>query len=244
MFGLDLVTVGGLFILASNSYYCQMPKPTEINILPETHEIQYDFSHTTEDLSAVHSNTVSPYASGVDTTTGGLRHDAPVVQTQIKWGTQTRERSGASCIWYDTVTVKITLSPTIYIASDYQSDVCRQAILEHEERHVQVDRDVMNRFAQRLGASLQKAVRAAGAVGPYNVSQQDDMEQKMVTYIQNTIKIEEDAMHTEMRALQSQVDSLDEYERVSKICNAAERAVGHDMSRPEKPRSSHRGYNN
>lgn len=245
MFGLDLVTAGGLFILAANSFHCEMPKPTEINVLPETHEIKYDFSYSTEDLSAVQSDTVSPYAPDIDATTGGLRHDAPLVQTQMKWGVQTRKRSGATCIWYDTVTVKITLRPTIYIASDYQSETCRAAVIEHEERHVQVDRDVMNRFARRLGVSLQKAIKEAGAVGPYNISRQDEIEEKMVAYVENVIEAEEDIMRKEMRALQQQLDSLSEYEAISKICQNAERAVGHDLSRTIKPgKESYRGYNN
>ena len=223
MFGLDLVTVGGLLILASNSIQCAVPKAPQININPVTSEIQYNFSHSSEELSAVRSGTVNPYAPNVDTTTGGLRYDRPKIQTSISWGTRTYTQSGAVCLWYDTINVSIALQPQIFVSRDYKSRACQDAIVKHEERHVQVDREVINKHALKLWQALQATVRDVGALGPFNVAQQENMQTMLVTHIENTIKAQELLLTKDMQARQAAVDSLSEYEAISKICHTAER---------------------
>ncbi len=223
MFGLDLMTVGGLLILATNSIQCTVPKAPQIVVNPVTHDIKYNYSYSSEELSRVDTGSVSPYAPNVDASTGGLRHDTPLIETSLSWGVKTYRHAGASCMWYDKISVTITLRPEIYVSKDYKSDSCREAILQHEERHVQVDRIVMNRYAQELGIALQNKLKSVGAVGPYNESRQDEMQAAMTQYIEDTINAQEAKIQEEMKGLQAQVDSLSEYETISKICHVSER---------------------
>lgn len=235
MFGLDLVTVGSLFILASNSIQCTVREAPQIVINPVTHDILYNFDYSSAQLNRVQSDTKSPYAPEIDATTGGFRYDSPKIETSIRWKIMEYSHSGATCMWYDTIAVDITMQPQIFISRDYKSKTCRDAILRHEEKHVQVDRVVMNRHARKLGQALRKTVRDVGALGPFNKKNLEKMQKVMVTHVEKTIKTQEALLAKSMEKEQARIDSLHEYETISKICNMAERkAAGYRQNNDER----------
>lgn len=197
---------------------CHVPKAPVIQVLPQTANIRYDFNQTTKELTAQGSNTVNPYGGNVDTTTGGLRADAVKMKSNVKMGTLTYPSLGVGCVWYDSVTVNINLNPVIFVAKEYQQEPCRSAILEHETKHVTVDRIVMNKYAAEVGIAVQKAVNDAGAMGPFNVNEMPGHQERLIEHIQSAIKSKELSLEKEMRRQQAGVDTLDEYGRVSKIC--------------------------
>ena len=200
---------------------CSVPKAPVIQVLPRTADIRYDYTQTTAQLSARGSNTVNPYAANVDTTTGGLRADAAKISSNIKMGTQTYPTLNVGCIWYDSIIVNISLAPVIYIAKEYQQEPCKSAITAHEVRHVSVDRDVMNKYAVEIGRSIQGAVNQAGAFGPFNAQEMSQHQDRLIRHIQSAIDSQQLMLEKEMRARQAEVDSAEEYKRVSKICQSA-----------------------
>lgn len=197
---------------------CSVPKAPLIQVLPKTKDIVYDYSQTTKQLTARRTTSPGPYGSNIDTATGGLRADQISTTSNIKMGTLTYQVQNAGCIWYDEVTVNINLNPVIYVAKEYQKEPCKGAILKHELRHVEVDRFVVNKYAQEIGTAIQTAVNKAGAVGPFAVADMSRQQDQLIKQVQAAIKSQEHLLHQEMRTLQSQVDSLEEYERISKIC--------------------------
>jgi len=197
---------------------CSVPKAPLIQVLPKTKDIVYDYSQTTKQLTARRTTSPGPYGSNIDTATGGLRADQISTTSNIKMGTLTYQVQNAGCIWYDEVTVNINLNPVIYVAKEYQKEPCKGAILKHELRHVEVDRFVVNKYAQEIGTAIQTAVNKAGAVGPFAVADMNRQQDQLIKQVQAAIKSQEHLLHQEMRTLQSQVDSLEEYERISKIC--------------------------
>ena len=197
---------------------CSVPKAPTIQVLPKTKDIAYDYSQTTQQLTARRTTSPGPYGSNIDTATGGLRADQISTSSNIKMGTMVYQSQNAGCIWYDEVTVNINLNPVIYVAKEYQKEPCKGAILKHELRHVEVDRFVVNKYAQQIGAAIQNTVNKAGAVGPFPASDMNRQQDQLIKHIQAAIKSQEHLLDQEMRTLQSQVDSLEEYERISKIC--------------------------
>jgi hypothetical protein len=127
------------------------------------------------------------------------------------------------CFSYSNIEIDIDLQPVIFIASEWPEGACRNAILEHEQKHIRVDREVMNEFAQKIGASVQQAVDAIGAVGPVNAAQADQTREFMKQHIQSAVQSLELPLYTEMRRRQADVDSLEEYQRVGGICGPAKR---------------------
>ncbi|QQG35996.1 MAG: hypothetical protein HYS17_10920 [Micavibrio aeruginosavorus] len=197
---------------------CTVPKSPMIQILPKTAEIKYDYSKTTRQLTQQGSNTVNPYAASIDTTTGGLRSDAPKMRSNVKMGTLTYPGLKVGCIWYDTIEVNIDLNPVISIAKEFQKEPCKSAIIKHELKHVSVDREVMNKYANQIGQAVKAAVNQAGALGPFNINEMNAQQDRLMEHIQSAINSQQLALDKEMRQRQAQVDSLEEYEQVSKVC--------------------------
>ncbi len=225
---LDVTQAAGLLWLAAAggpgsaaAVQCTVPKAPVVQILTESADIQYDFNQTSAQLSAQQSNTVNPYAANVDTATGGLRLDQPKISMAVKWGTLTYPSLQVTCFWYDTVTVKIALAPRIFVAKEFGAEPCRSAVVEHELKHVTVDREVMNAYANNVGRTVQDAVNKAGAMGPYNIHETQPVQKMLIQNIEGALSSHELMLYKEMRARQAQVDTLAEYERVGKICESA-----------------------
>lgn len=207
-----------LALLVAANIQCTVPEAPRIYITPRTDPIVYDYSKTSAELGVHQSDTINPYGANVDTSTGGLREDKPQLKMEVFW--KMREYQGGEvCLWYDEVKVDIHLQPKIYIAKEFNKGRCRDAIMTHELKHVQVDRDVMNKYAQLIGQSVQQAVNSMGAVGPYNKHRLDSVQQSMASHIRNAVMQYQLPLQEEMRRRQSQVDSLEEYTAVSKICD-------------------------
>ena len=223
MFGLDLATAAGLLVLAGSTVQCTVPHAPQIVIDPTTAPIEYEFGLTEADLGQFKSNTVNPYAPGTDTATGGLRRDHPSFHTEVKWGTQSYPDRQIACLWYDSIHISITLSPKIYVAKEHSSSACHEAILEHEKKHVAVDRAVINKYAEAIGTAVKQAVDEIGAMGPYNYSELEGVRKQLVSHIYSAVDSQKFLLYQEMAHRQGEVDSLEEYERVSKICHEAEK---------------------
>lgn len=218
--GLDILAVSGWLLLASGKPSCVMQQAPHIVINPVTDPVRYEFNLTAEELGRMQSNTINPYAPDTDSTTGGLRHDQPKMEYSVSWAKVINPDKGTVCLGYQKVRVDIRLSPKIYIAKDKDFKDCRDIIIEHELKHVQVDRKIMNDFSSRLGAAIQAAVNEAGALGPYNTHQTEEIEQQMQNHIKSVISAQELWLKKQMAQQQSNVDSLEEYERISKICQS------------------------
>lgn len=220
MMNLDLLTVSGLLMLASAPVECSFSQTPMINVVPTTQDIRYDFSKSRAELGRFQTQTVSPYAAGVDMMTGGLRRDTPVIRTTIEWHIQTWPRLEQVCMAYSKVNISIELRPEIFVAREYQNNrACHDAILEHERMHVRVDREVMNKYAVKIGQAVKDAVNQTGTVGPYRLSDRPAIERQMVARIENAIEDQKTALHHEMNIRQAEIDTLEEYERISVLCH-------------------------
>lgn len=223
MFGFDALTAAGWLILAS-TMTCTVPKAPEIVINPVSAPIAYEFNLTSAQLDTFKSSTINPYAPGIDTSTGGLRHDRPVVKTEVQWGVQHDQRRTAACLWYEKITVNIELSPKIYIAREERNNkVCREAIKGHELKHVEVDRQVINQYAMDIGRAVKTAVDGAGAMGPYAYNDLAEVQERLVAHVRAAVDSRKLQLYQDMARRQAEVDSLEEYERISKICKESKR---------------------
>lgn len=198
---------------------CVVEKAPSITVKVQTEEIDYDYSRNAAELGKLKTDSVSPYAPGADTVSGGLREDHPEIRSQIEWALKYEPKRNVGCMWYDTIEIIIHLKPKIYVAKEfYASQPCREAILQHERRHVEVDRKVMNKYAAGMGKAVQNAVNNAGAMGPFNMDDQEKIKTLSGKHIESALDSQRLLMEKEMRSLQSQVDSLEEYKRVSSFC--------------------------
>ncbi len=217
-----LLVLAGAHPAAAQNMECAVPEAPSVTVTPVSDEIQYDFSTSSRDLSMKKTDTVSPYPPGTDTATGGLRVDTPTIATAVKYGDATYPSLHQSCLWYHSIDVTIKLSPHIYIAKEYNAlGPCRDAIMAHERHHVDVDREMMNKYSYIIGQAVQDVVNKAGAVGPINADNVANNGQQLIDGVSAAIKTVEQPLQDEMRQRQAQVDSIDEYKRISAICYGA-----------------------
>lgn len=221
MFGTEFLVASGLYLnvnASASGMQCRMDKAPTISVTPASDPVRYDFSQTTQQLTAMKTDTVSPYAPGTVTLTDGIRRDKPTIKTQITQSIQIDPVRNVFCMNYDTITINIHLQPVIFLASEMPPGKCRDAVLEHEQKHVRVDREIINEFSVKIGQSVQGAVNEIGVMGPLNMDQKDQTQVYMNDHIANAIKFIELPLFNEMHRRQAEVDSLEEYNRVNAIC--------------------------
>lgn len=219
VFGPEILAMKAALILAAASgEACTVRKAPSITVKIETEEIDYDYSHTAAALGLMKTDSVSPYSPGADTVSGGLREDHPEIRSQVGWELMSEPYRKIGCLSYDKIDIVIHLDPKIYVAKEFNSGACREAILQHERRHVEVDRKVMNKYGASIGQAVQAAVNSAGALGPFKLEDQEKMKALSSSHIESAINTQKLLMEQEMRRLQGQVDSLEEYKRVSAQC--------------------------
>lgn len=204
---------------------CNITQPPIINISPTTDPIQYDTSKTSAELTAMKSNTISPYGLNVDQTTGGLRQDKPTIETKIKFGILTDPNTQTFCMSYAQIDINIKLQPKIYIAQEYNTGECGRMVLGHEKKHVTTDRWVINKYSNKMGQAILGAVNSAKVIGPFPVSKLEETKELMQNHIISSLDSVKLVMMNEMNIRQQHVDSLEEYERVGQYCQESAETV-------------------
>lgn len=197
---------------------CKVDEAPHVKIAVTTDDIIYDYSHSTRDLSSVKTDTNSPYPPGTDSATGGLREDHPTIHTKMQWDIVWEQKGNMGCMRYKTIDIEMHLRPKIFLAQEFDNGTCRDAVLQHERHHVQVDREVMNKYASVIGRAVQDIVNHVGALGPFNMDNVEAVKKQSSGYITTEMNRIEDVMANELRARQQQVDSLEEYKRVGTFC--------------------------
>lgn len=197
---------------------CREGVTPKVKVSVSTEEIEYDYTKTSRQLSAVKTDTKSPYPPGSDTVTEGLRSDAPSIESKVLWLVDIEQRSKMGCMQYKSVDVNIHLQPKILIARDYNRGACREAILKHERKHVEVDREVMNKYARVISKAVKSVIDRAGTTGPFPIADRKRVQKKSYDDISRTIDHIQKVMMDELQDRQQEVDNLHEYESVAKIC--------------------------
>lgn len=219
MIGLDYL-VAGYFHLASGSIECKLKKAPQIHVSASDTNVRYDHTKTQKQLDALGTDTVSPYGKNVQTHVGGLMAGEVSISQNIRIMQETWPNMNAGCLYIDSLKVNIHIKPVIYIARDYPKTGCMyKAIMEHEKKHIQVDRMIVNKYTNIIIHGLDKALKKVGyAHGPFSKGALQQQQAMLQQYSQDIVKQYSEAMSAERRKLQQDVDNLREYERVQAQC--------------------------
>ncbi len=224
MFGIDPLTVSTLLVLAAGGRALECPdrEPTKINMVPKTADVEYDPSQTLAEIQEYSMDTVDPYGFHGQTITQAFMKGSIGLEHNIKFGQAQMSKYNAACVWYDTITVELKIDPTIVIAKEIYNDRCmRKAVLEHELKHVRVDREIVNKYAKIMGKKLYVALKSRGfSAGPFPAEQSQDVAEKMQRVVHQILDLEYQKLGIERMERQRDVDSLGEYNRVDELCPA------------------------
>jgi hypothetical protein len=223
MIAFDPLTIGTLLTLASagQSQLCQMPKPTEINVIPRSAPVKYELNRTMADIQSEHIDTVNPYSHDTQSHTAGFMKGSIGMSHEVQLDTKFLPRYNAYCIWFETVDLKIEIDPTLFIAKEKAQDPCEYRVIkEHELKHVTVDRQIVNKYSATMGRKIYDGLKTRGfMVGPVRAENAQKTITRMQKIIGQLISLEKQKMNIERQERQQAVDSLEEYERVNAACD-------------------------
>jgi len=222
LFGLDYVLAGYVELVAAKPLKCTPLKAPQITVTASSTDITTDHSRSIAELSAPVPGAKrgkSPYDGMTNVFTEGLMLGSVKMPGQFGYQGQTFS-NGQGCIHIDTINVRIEINPRIYIAREYKEGTCHyNAVMEHEQKHVAVERFIVNKYIQVVGDALKKNLDARGYVfGPIPAEQMKIAQQDLSNFLTAVIEPYAAKMSAEREKLQSEVDSLAEYQRVDKLC--------------------------
>jgi len=219
LIGLDYL-LASYVQLASGQIECRLKKSPQIHVAATDTSVKYDHTKSQAELDNFENDTISPYGANVQTHVGGLMSGEVKVSQSIKLYQETWPNLNAGCIFLDSVAVKIHITPTIYIARDYPKSGCMyKAIMEHEKKHIKVDRMIVNKYSSLIIKGLDASLKKIGYThGPFKIGEIPKHQEAIQKYAADVLKVYADKMSAERRILQQKVDSLEEYERVQAQC--------------------------
>lgn len=213
--------MAGYMHLAAFDVKCQLKSAPQISVVASDTNINYDNSKSQAQLDNFDNDTVSPYGANVQTHVGGLMSGEVALSQNVRILQETYDGLGQGCLYIDSIKVNIHITPTIYIAREYPKTGCMfKEIMKHEQKHIKVDRMIVNKYTNIIIKGLDAAFKKAGgyAYGPMTTADIPSAQSKLEAYSKGIIKQYADMMSEERRVLQQNVDTLQEYERVQAAC--------------------------
>jgi len=221
MFPVDPITAASLLILAAGSnQHCQIPKPAEINVVPSSQQLVIDTSKTLAEMQQASIDTINPYGYNNVTHTNGYMEGGMAVKSKVDLDYKKAQRVNGYCIWYETVAINIEINPKIVIANEVAQDRCMyKAVLEHEMKHVNVERQIANEFAQTIGRKVFDGLKQRGFIaGPIPPESAQEIIKRMRKTVSQLVEFEYKKVSIERAERQQAVDNLEEYKSVSAKC--------------------------
>lgn len=219
-----------LFFFANDSFArkkadeqveCPARTPPVVNILPFRSEIIYDFTKSKEYLTELSQGAYSPYEAHANTVTLGLSNPEISISSNTQASAKQIPRKRThGCVFLHKIDLKINLDPKVYVANDFKKGSCmHKAVLEHEMKHVRVNREVINEYVQKMGAALEKTINARnGQYGPVPIADVPKVQENVVNSFNTIVMQYNEAMLKEAARRQAGVDTIEEYESVGADC--------------------------
>ena len=159
-----------------------------------------------------------------ETLTLGLTRYQPSFEISVPIMT-TQAADGLACAYVDHVDVKVGYKDvTVYVAQEIPQNSCGfQEVAAHEQKHIAVNRAILNEFAPVIQTKIQAYLKTNGVFREENPDYALSLvREKLKTILTETAS----AMVAENQRRQQGVDSPAEYARISASCNGQLRAFG------------------
>jgi hypothetical protein len=146
----------------------------------------------------------------------GLTVAGIAVDTEIRIA-NTRLSTGDVCVWPSVVTVTLSTAPAVYVTADHGA--CQlAAALDHEMRHVAVDRQIIHSYAQILRKNVDDMAQAIGTAGPLPAANLPSVRRRIEEKLNAAIAVASERLNAERASEQREIDSPQEYQRLVHQC--------------------------
>jgi hypothetical protein len=205
---------------------CPVVPGPQISVVTTRQLTEIRQNYSKDELKALRTDTTLPYQlqdlSHVET--GGIMRGDITIKYDVGFDEvpgNTAETVNDSCVRYAQIRITLHITPLIFIASEYGKESCwYKEIHKHEELHIDVDEDVVKKYAQRIEDGLKLAFATPddfidGPVKPKKAALlKKEMGQNLVAMIDVLAK----DMARERFERQQDVDSLGGYGEIMNAC--------------------------
>lgn len=186
-----------------------------ITVNPRFDEPRYDYS---ANIPAIRALAGGDSRRGIrESITLGLTRYEPVLSFRVPIKTRTLP-DGLSCSWVEEVEVTIGYkNVVVYIASEIPQNSCGfEKVLEHEQKHINVNRQILNEYVPKIQDRLASYLKLNGVFRQTNPDYASKLlDEKLNGILNDTAQ----QIVSENENRQHQVDTPEEYRRISYSCN-------------------------
>jgi len=188
---------------------------TDIRVSEELKPPLIDDSKTSDQLKAMRlTNALTNDPSFVETV--GLTAATISVSTEIRTRSSGSENT-AGCVSLGLISIKISTAPNVYIAAGH--GLCLQNVaMGHEMGHVEIDRNLIDRFVPIFRTRLASLAEAIGSSRSPSHEDWLTIRERVDDQINSTLSHINDSMAIERALEHADHDSPAEYRRVSMAC--------------------------
>jgi hypothetical protein len=195
---------------------CDSYPNVPVNLNPVFDEPQYDFSHNLADLQSIANDRLHSIPHYHAVAMGITRYE-PILQFRIPMEVVTPP-DGLACAHVQHVDVTVGYRQvTVYIANEIPADSCGfNETLAHEQKHVAVNRQLLQEFAPQIEERLKSYLKQYGVFRVQNAEYAEKL-------LREKLQVVMDEMIQQMQAenvrRQQLVDSRSEYDRLAHVCH-------------------------
>ncbi len=211
-----------VFLLWSTSpaFSAACPQAGDPNVIvtTDTGPIQFDRSQSIPQLTRL---AAEPLARQATTAREHVPMGLTAAQAETRYKVEARISrlpDGTVCAALTDLTIQLShAKTTVYIARELPVGSCiEREVKIHENRHVAVNNGILSEYQARISNELRPSLRNIGALRVNNPEVgMEAISQRVKPYIDAAIK----KMDTERLRRQAQIDTPQEYERASRVCN-------------------------
>ena len=235
------VLVGSVLILTGSERSAQAEvidcgpyEEPKVNVLPIYAPPQYNDSLTLQDIRVMSGQPDSTYA-GLHNLPVGLTSSNLRLDSSFEVTIRTNSQDPMACAQISNFTLHFGFDDTtVYLANELPLHSCSyETVLEHESRHVATDQYILATYLPQLPALLTNAIRQTGVI---RAASPAAAEEHLNNVMQNVLRDLGAYIASVREKMQQQIDSPEEYKRISRSCNGEIASLlGYEPLPPDQP---------
>ncbi|MDD3289062.1 MAG: hypothetical protein PHX43_08730 [Alphaproteobacteria bacterium] len=228
---LALIVVWPVSSLAETNHVCRRYVEPVVTIDPIFDELEYNNSTDMGGIMAMY-DTLHPNAKKTKELRIGMTSSTPKFETQMEVSSEIAP-DGTTCAQVTSLELKYGFTDIIvHIAKDLGESPCVYSmVMQHELRHVNADRELMNIYTPRLSGLLPAFLREMGVI---RTKDPESAKQEVYSEIGDYIEQLSSEIMAEHDKRQALIDTPEEYRRLTETCgdDISKLSSGWDTKRP------------
>lgn len=200
-------------------FSCDPQPAPNITINFQNNPAQFNNEKDSAYLAQLKQKAVSPEYGGEFPLVDGMTDGSFQIEHSINFSSMVRPMMHTACAGVSDISVTLIYNATVYVDNRYPPGSCRYELTkDHESKHVNTDITIINEYIPYIQKLLQTKVSQWQYNKQVPESELENAEKAMSKDIDDALNAASESMQRMRNLRQSQVDSHEEYVRVSKAC--------------------------